>query len=339
VKRLEPPAQWLEHMRAALQLATDASAPRGENPRVGCVIVDDSGHVVGTGFHLGAGTAHAEVVALAVAGEQAKGATAFVTLEPCRHFGRTGPCTQALIDAGVSRVVIAMLDPTEQAGGGSAELEAAGIEVFNGVLESESNAINAEWVFANRTRRPFVIAKAAMSLDGRVAGPGGSPLAITGPDSLKFAHARRAEVQAIIVGTGTVLADDPELSIRHGAAIAGEPPLRVVVGGRAVPLNARIRNDAAPTWIAGAMSPQAVLTELFSRGVRSVLMEGGPHLLQSFVDADLVDRFLWFIAPILIGEGPTALKAMEGAVGVNVQSVLMLGEDMCITAEPRRSSA
>ncbi len=338
MNHFEPPAQWLAHMRSALLLATDPSAPRGENPRVGCVIVDDSGHVVGTGFHLGAGTAHAEVVALAVAGEQAQGATAFVTVEPCRHSGRTGPCTQALIEAGVSRVVIAMLDPTEQAGGGSAELEAAGIEVFNGVLEAESSAINAEWVFAYRTGRPFVIAKTAMSLDGRVAGPGGSPLAISGPDSLKFAHACRSEVQAILVGTGTVLADDPELSIRHGATIAGEPPLRVVVGGRSVPPNARIRNDAAPTWIAGAMSPQAVLTELFSRGVRSVLIEGGPHLLQSFVDADLVDRFLWFIAPILIGEGPTALNAMEGAVGVNVQSVRMLGEDMCITAEPRRPS-
>lgn len=333
---LEPPAQWLVHMRAALQLATDASAPRGENPRVGCVIVDDSGHVVGTGFHLGAGTAHAEVVALAAAGEQARGATAFVTLEPCRHTGRTGPCTQALIDAGVSRVIIAMLDPTEQAGGGSAELEAAGIEVFSGVLADESRAINAEWDYACRAGRPFVIAKTAMSLDGRVAGSGGVPLAISGPDSLTFAHQCRAEVQAIIVGTGTVLADDPELTIRHGVRIVGDPPLRVVLGGRPVPLNARIRNNAAPTWIAGAISPRAVLTELFVRGVRSVLIEGGPTLLQSFIDEDLVDRYLWFIAPILIGTGPTALAAMDAAVGVTVQSVRVLGEDMCITAEPRR---
>ena len=141
-------------MNSALQLAIDPSAPRGENPRVGCVLVDSDGHVVGTGCHRGAGTAHAEVVALADAGERARGATAFVTLEPCRHTGRTGPCTQALIEAGVSRVIVAMLDPSEQAGGGTRELEAAGIEVVSGVLEIESNAINAEWVGAIRAGRP-----------------------------------------------------------------------------------------------------------------------------------------------------------------------------------------
>jgi diaminohydroxyphosphoribosylaminopyrimidine deaminase/5-amino-6-(5-phosphoribosylamino)uracil reductase len=134
-----------------------------------------------------------------------------------------------------------------------------------------------------------------------------------------------------------VLADDPELTVRHGVATVNDPPLRVVVGGRAIPLTARIRNDAAPTWIAGDVPPRDVLAQLFARGIRSVLIEGGPTLLQSFVDAELVDRYLWFIAPILIGEGPTALQSMNQALGVTVRSVQLFGEDMCITAEPRRS--
>ena len=134
-----------------------------------------------------------------------------------------------------------------------------------------------------------------------------------------------------------MLADDPELTVRHGVATVNDPPLRVVVGGRAIPLTARIRNDAAPTWIAGDVPPRDVLAQLFARGIRSVLIEGGPTLLQSFVDAELVDRYLWFIAPILIGEGPTALQSMNQALGVTVRSVQLFGEDMCITAEPRRS--
>lgn len=326
-------------MRAALALATDPQALRGENPRVGCVIVDESGLVIGEGFHRGAGTAHAEVVALAQAGTGARGATAVVTLEPCRHTGRTGPCTRALIDAGVGRVVFAQPDPTPEAGGGASELRAAGIDTVSGVLTDEACAINAEWTFAVRAGRPFVTVKTAMSLDGRVAGPGGAPIAITGEQARVRAHRVRSEVQAIVVGTGTVLADDPELTVRHGVDIVGEPPLRVVVGGREVPAGARIRNAAAPTWLAGASSPQEVLAEAYARGVRSVLVEGGPTLIASFMAAGLVDRWLWFIAPVLIGDGPTALATMDSVVGVDVVEVQVLGEDVCITAEPRRSSS
>lgn len=326
-------------MRAALALATDPLAPRGENPRVGCVIVDASGTVVGSGFHRGAGTAHAEVVALAQAGAKARGATAVVTLEPCRHTGRTGPCTRALIDAGVGRVVIAQPDPTPEAGGGANELRAAGVDVVSGVLTDEAHAINAEWTFAVGAGRPFVTVKTAMSLDGRVAGPGGAPIAITGEQARLRAHQVRSEVQAIVVGTGTVLADDPELTVRHGVGIVGEPPLRVVVGGRAVPADARIRNAAAPTWLAGALAPQDLLAALYARRVRSVLVEGGPTLVASFMEAGLVDRWLWFIAPVLIGDGPTALATMDSVVGVDVVEVQVLGEDVCITAEPRRSSS
>lgn len=323
-------------MRAALALATDPQAPRGENPRVGCVIVDEQGTVIGSGFHRGAGTAHAEVVALAQASAAARGATAVVTLEPCRHTGRTGPCTQALIDAGVRRVVIAQPDPTREAGGGAHDLRSAGIEVVSGVLVDEAHAVNVEWTRAVRAGRPFVTVKTAMSLDGRVAGPGGTPLTITGEQARVYAHQVRSQVQAIIVGTGTVLADDPELTVRHGVAVVGEPPLRVVVGARSVPAAARICNAAAATWLAGSLAPEDLLAALYARGVRSVLVEGGPTLIASFMAAGVVDRWLWFIAPIVIGDGPTALATMDTVVGVDVVEVQVLGEDVCITAEPRR---
>jgi len=200
--------QWTRWMDRAVELATDPRAPLGENPRVGCVILDSSGEFLSEGFHAGAGTPHAEVVALQAAGRAAAGGTAIVTLEPCRHTGRTGPCTRALIDAGIARVVYAQSDPTDAASGGAAELRAAGIEVIAGVQEAAAREVNAEWTIAVTRARPFVTAKLAVSLDGRVAGYGGQRVQLTGALAQRYAHELRARVQAIITGTGTVLADD-----------------------------------------------------------------------------------------------------------------------------------
>ena len=222
-------------MREALALAQSPDAPFGENPRVGCVLVAPDGEVVGRGHHRGAGTPHAEVVALADAGARAAGATAVVSMEPCRHTGRTGPCTQALLDAGVRAVVYGQPDPTEQGGGGGDVLRAAGVDVHGGVLADEARAVNEEWTFAVVHGRPFVTWKCAASLDGRVAGADGGPTSITGAASRADVHDLRSRVGAIIVGTGTVLVDDPLLTVRRPGGPVPTPPLRVVVGSRPIP--------------------------------------------------------------------------------------------------------
>ncbi len=222
-------------MREALALAQSRDAPFGENPRVGCVLVAPDGEVVGRGHHRGAGTPHAEVVALADAGARAAGATAVVSMEPCRHTGRTGPCTQALLDAGVRAVVYGQPDPTELGGGGGDVLRAAGVDVHGGLLADEATAVNEEWTFAVVHGRPFVTWKCAASLDGRVAAADGGPTPITGTASRADVHDLRSRVGAIIVGTGTVLVDDPLLTVRRSGGPVPTPPLRVVVGSRPIP--------------------------------------------------------------------------------------------------------
>ena len=326
-------ATWAPAMREALALATSADAPFGENPRVGCVIVDADGSIVGRGFHRGAGTPHAEVVALADAGERARGATAVVTLEPCRHTGRTGPCTQALLSAGVTRVVYAQADPTASAGGGAAELAAAGVDVVPGVLEQEASAANAEWTFAVQAGRPFVTYKCAVSLDGRVAGPDGGPTQITGAAARERVHALRARVGAIIVGTGTALTDDPALTVRHPRLQAA--PLRVVVGSRPLPATARVLDDSAPTLLTAERDPSLVLADLFDRGIRHALLEGGPTLAAAFLGAGLVDRVEWYIAPLLLGDGPVALPPLREVLGVDVEGIERVGEDVHVIGRPR----
>ena len=320
-------------MREAIGLAQSADAPQGENPRVGCLIVAPDGSVVGRGYHRGAGTPHAEVIALRDAGDRAMGSTAVVTLEPCRHVGRTGACTEALLAAGVSQVVFGQPDPTEAAGGGADVLRAAGVRVTDGVLADEAEHINEAWTFAVRNGRPMVTWKAAVSLDGRVAGAGGGPTAITGEPARERVHDLRASVGAIIVGTGTVLVDDPELTVRRPGAAPASPPVRVVMGTRTIPAEARVRGTAAPTVFTGATSPTVVLTDLFGSGVRHALLEGGPALAASFLAAGLIDRVEWYIAPLLLGAGPVSLPPMpESAtpVGVDVIEVTVVGEDVRI---------
>lgn len=326
---------WEPFMDRALDLAANPLAPRGENPRVGCVVVDEFGEIVGEGWHGGAGTAHAEVVALDHAGHRAQGATAVVTLEPCDHYGRTGPCVQALIDAGITRVVFAQADPTVDAGGGAKALSLAGIEVLAGVREDQARGINHEWTTAATRGWPFVTAKCAISLDGRVAGPHGQPVALTGPDANHFSHELRARVQAIVVGAQTVVNDDPSLTIRHAEVPVTGQPLRVVVGERDLPDGARIADAAAPFLQIRDHDPRAVLAELYSLGIRHVLLEGGPTLLRAFVEAGLVDELIWLVAGVWLGGGPRALP--EGSRldrHAAVVDTAALGEDVLMRMIP-----
>lgn len=334
------PGPWVDAMREALALAQSPQAPCGENPRVGCVIVDPSGTVVGRGFHRGAGTPHAEVAALAEAGDRARGATAVVTLEPCRHTGRTGPCTEALLAAGIAHVVHAQADPTAAAGGGADVLRSAGVPVTSGVLADEAIAVNEEWTIAVTRGRPFVTWKAAVSLDGRVAGADGGPTPITGAAARARVHDLRARVGAIIVGTGTVLVDDPELTVRTPEPPPGPPPLRVVVGSRPIPATARVLDDAAPTLLTDERDPRRLLEDLYARGVRHALLEGGPSLAAAFLMAGVIDRVEWYVAPVLLGDGPVALPSLAGPrgsapAGVDVVSVEAVGEDVLIVGRLR----
>jgi len=333
---------WDGAMREALALAQSPEAPYGENPRVGCVIVDATGHVVGRGFHRGAGTPHAEVAALSDAGDRARGATAVVTLEPCRHTGRTGPCTDALVAAGIARVVYAQDDPTAVAGGGADVLRSSGVPVESGVLADEAALVNEEWTVAVARGRPFVTWKAAVSLDGRVAGADGGPTPITGAAARAQVHRLRARVGAILVGTGTVLADNPALTVRTPEPQPGPPPLRVVVGSRPVPSSARVLDDAAPTLITHERHPGRLLDDLYARGVRHVLLEGGPTLAAAFLAARAIDRVEWYVAPVLLGDGPVALPSAvdpsvhgTAPVGVDVVTVEAVGEDVHIVGRVR----
>lgn len=282
--------------------------PHGPNPRVGCVILDADGTPLAEGWHRGAGTPHAEQHALerAVAAGTSRlaGATAVVTLEPCAHHGRTPPCADALIAAGIGRVVYAQPDPNPVAAGGAAALAEAGVDVEGGVLAAEAAPVNLPWSTAMRRGYPFVTAKVATSLDGAVAAADGTSRWITGPLSRHEVHALRRTVDAVAVGTGTVLADDPQLTVRDpaGRLAEGPQPLRVVLGNAQIPPGYRVRDDAARMVQLPTAAPEASLAELASLGVTHVLLEGGPTVLAAFLAAGLVDRLIWFQAPILLGE-------------------------------------
>lgn len=320
-------------MREAIALAASSDVVAAGNPRVGCVIVDESGCVVGRGHHRGAGTPHAEVVALADAGSAAHGATAVVTLEPCRHTGRTGPCSQALLEAGVARVVYAVADPGALSGGGAHDLAAAGVAVIDGVLADDARWVARAWFHSLEHGRPWVTLKSAVSLDGRVADASGGPTVITGAPARAYAHEWRSRVDAIVVGTGTVLADDPALTARDASgALRAHQPLRVVVGASPLPEGARVRSDEAPTLEFADRDIAALMSTLHGRGVQHVLVEGGPTLAAAMLEAGVVDEILWFVAPVLLGEGPLALPSLSHVVDVEERSVRVVGEDVVIEA-------
>ncbi|MFD4138236.1 bifunctional diaminohydroxyphosphoribosylaminopyrimidine deaminase/5-amino-6-(5-phosphoribosylamino)uracil reductase RibD [Streptomyces sp. NPDC058572] len=343
-------------MRRAIALAARGLGSTSPNPVVGCVITDASGQPVGEGFHQRAGGPHAEIHALRAAGERARGGTAYVSLEPCNHTGRTGPCAQALADAGIARVVYAVGDPNPQATGGADTLRAAGAEVEQGLLADEAEAGNIAWLTSVRLGRPYVLWKYAATLDGRIAAADGTSRWISSPESRADVHRLRAEADAVVVGSGTARADDPHLAVRgiEGAV----QPLRVVVDTEAAAVRpgARVLDDAAPTVIAVAedadtalpgvvrlprtatgLSVPALLAELHERGVRSVLLEGGPTLAGAFVAAGAVDQVVGYLAPVLLGEGPAALAhagitTITEALRLDVTETVRIGPDLRITA-------
>ena len=317
---------WSRYMSQAIALAQ--LGPRSSNPQVGCVIVSGLGEVVGTGFHHGAGTPHAEIEALSDAGDLAQGSTAVVTLEPCRHVGRTGPCTEALIEAGISRVVYAQSDPTTQASGGAALLRNAGIEVVGGVLESEACAVNRAWTHVQLSGRPYVILKIAQTLDGRVADARGGPTAITGQQAQALTHNLRAQCDAVMVGTATALIDNPNLTVRLQGVET--QPLRVIVGERELPGSLNVFDESAPTLIIQDRRPGAVLEVLGESGVQKVFLEGGPTLAGAFLGAGMVEEVVWFLAPTVFGAGPVALPALGQLVRVDVTEVKRIGNDVMV---------
>lgn len=323
-------------MLRALEIAANGPA-RGLNPQVGCVILDADGSVIAEGWHRGAGTPHAEVDALArLSPGAARGATAVVTLEPCNHTGRTGPCATALIEAGVSRVVYAVTDPGNHSGGGAERLRAAGVSVTGGVLLEEAEAFLGDWLTTARLGRPLVTVKWASTLDGRIAAADGTSRWITGDAARVDVHRRRADHDAILVGTGTVLADDPSLTARdeHGALLATQP-VPVVMGARAIPADAALHRHPRQVLLHHGHDPAALLAELRATGIRSVFVEGGPTIATAFLRAGLADTVLTYLAPVLLG-GPRlaiddlGIDTIGDAIRLDTVSVEQLGADLLV---------
>lgn len=323
-------------------IAAAQSSPRTlPNPRVGCVLLAPDGATIAVGVHRGAGKQHAEIEALTAAGPAARGATAVVTLEPCNHTGRTGPCTRALIEAGVAHVVFGQADPTAEAAGGAAALESAGVQITRGVLADEAASLNVEWTFAVTQGRPFVTWKYAATMDGLSAAPDGSSKWITSAESRRDVQRFRAEADAIMAGTGAVLADDPRLTVRdeddHPLPFA-EQPLRVVVGESQIPRHYRVFDRSAPTLLIQSRDPEAVVAQLVEHGIRHVWLEGGPRLAGGFWNAGYVDRVIGYIAPAMLGSGRAALEGEAATLAdlrpIDITDLSRIGPDIRIIGTP-----
>ena len=360
-------------MRRALELAERGWGRVSPNPLVGAVVVSTDGRVLGEGWHEGPGTAHAEVVALAEAGRGAQGSILVTTLEPCNRFGRTPPCTKAVIDAGVGRVVVGATDPNLDGDApGLAELRDAGIQVETGILEAEARRLNEAFERHVTTGRPLVVLKSGASLDGRTAAGDGSSKWITSEQARADAQRLRAWSDAIVVGAGTVLADDPSLTVRDARWAQARAPIRVVVDARGrVSIAAAVFDDDAPTliattdrapdavvagWVragadvavvdadpAGGVSLANLLDALGKRDVQGLLVEGGPTLAWSFVRDGLVDRIVLYLAPKLLG-GASASGVLGGegfapvgaAIGLSFERVEPIGPDLKVEARVHR---
>ncbi len=331
-------------MARARELGLRVLGTTSPNPPVGAVLLDAAGAVVGEGATAPPGGPHAEVQALAQAGGRARGGTAVVTLEPCAHTGRTGPCADALVAAGVSRVVVAVPEPTRLAGGGAVRLRAAGVDVELGAEQAEAEVgALAGWLTGVTEHRPHVVWKVASTLDGRVAAADGSSRWITGPEARAEVHRLRAGCDAVLVGSGTALADDPQLTVRDADGRTVErQPLRVVLDRRGrVPATARVHDDAAPTHVSRAADPAALLAELYDRDVRRVLLEGGPTLAAAFLAAGLVDEAVVHVAPQLLGAGAAlvgdlGITTITAALHLQVIDVTRLGGDVQIRLRSTR---
>lgn len=359
--------QHAVYMARAIMLAKQGLYSTAPNPRVGCVLVKD-GQIVGEGFHVRAGEGHAEVNALRAAGENARGATAYVTLEPCSHFGRTPPCADGLMHAGVAKVVCAMQDPNPLvAGNGFAKLRAAGIEVLTGVLEQQARALNPGFIKRMQTGLPFVRIKMASSLDGRTAMQSGESQWITGPAARADVQKLRARSSAIICGVDSVLLDDPALTVRAaelhllaGETAPGAQPLRVVLDSQGrMPPSAKLLNQPGHTLLVGITGQpyapvanaericlpadangrvdlNALLIELGKRQCNEVLVETGATLAGAFIQAGLCDEIVHYMAPCLMGSVARPLFALPFAnmaerLFVQIQDVRQVGADVRFT--------
>jgi diaminohydroxyphosphoribosylaminopyrimidine deaminase / 5-amino-6-(5-phosphoribosylamino)uracil reductase len=320
----------------AAELARTVAGRTSPNPPVAAVILDRSGRIVGQG----ATQPHGK------AGLAARGGTAVVTLEPCNHTGRTGPCTDALIEAGIVRVIYAAADPNPIAAGGADRLAAAGLEVIGDVeTATVSRAALGPWLLSVVQARPFVTWKYAATLDGRAAAADGTSRWISNPISRADVHALRDIADAVLVGSGTVLADDPRLTVRTidpdgSERLADRQPLRVLLDRRhRVPRNALIFDDSAETLVLDTAVPRFALKALYDRGVRHVLLEGGPTLAGAFLEAGLIDEVVAYIAPKLLGAGPSVLEdaginTISEVASLEVVDIVRLGDDVKITARP-----
>jgi diaminohydroxyphosphoribosylaminopyrimidine deaminase/5-amino-6-(5-phosphoribosylamino)uracil reductase len=359
---MSTPEQHAQHetlMLHALSLASRGPITGG-NPQVGCVLVDAAGEIVAEGWHRGAGTPHAEVDALtklratklkatklkasklsgAATGQSAAGLTAIVTLEPCNHQGRTGPCSEALIAAGVSRVVYAVSDPGKRSGGGSERLRDAGVDVIGGIAAAEAEEFLHSWLTAIRLQRPHVTVKWASSLDGRAAAADGTSQWITGTAARQHVHEQRARADAIVVGTGTVLADDPSLTARgDGGELLEWQPQPVVLGRREIPTQAQLRRHPEQLRQFDGSDLNAALAEVFQAGIRRIFVEGGPTIASAFIAAGLADELLIYLAPKLLGGPKVALgelgvSTIADAKELNITELRPLGNDVLIVARP-----
>ena len=324
-------------MRRALVLAATPGVPLGPNPRVGCVLLDDAGATVAEGFHRGAGHPHAEVEALRAAGDAARGTTAVVTLEPCNHTGRTGPCSEALIAAGVRRVVFAQTDTNPVAEGGATRLREVGIDVEGGLMADEARAVNRTWTFALEHGRPFVTWKFATTLDGRSAAADGTSRWVSSRAARLDTHRLRGLCDTMLVGTHTVEVDDPELTVRDEVdEPVAHQPLRAVMGLRDLAPDRRILDDRAETVHLRTRDPHEALATLFARDRQHVFLEGGPTVARAFLEAGLVDEVVAYVAPMLLGAGSSAvadlgITTIADALHLHVSDVAVLqghdGED------------
>jgi len=357
-----------KQMKRALTLARKGIGKTSPNPAVGCIIVKN-GTVVGKGWHKKAGGPHAEVHALEMAGDAAREADVYVTMEPCCHSGKTPPCSEALIKAGVRRVVAGMRDPNPQVnGGGFAALESAGIETTCGILEEECRAINLPFIKYVTTGMPYVTYKCAMTMDGNIATITGESQWISGEESRKRVHLMRSRMDAVMVGVDTIIADNPQLTVRH---VRGKNPVRVIVDTRLrTPKSVTILNGefSARTIIAtaeidtdmhrqylkqgvtivvcdeydGRVSMKDLLQKLGVMGVQSILLEGGSHLAGNMLQNGLIDELVFFMAPKIIGSNGFAPFTLQGitsmahAIKLDFIEIGRTGSDIVVTARPER---
>ena len=358
-----------KYMKRALTLAKKGLGKTSPNPAVGCVIVKN-GKIVGEGWHKKAGGPHAEIHAMEKAGVEARGADVYVTLEPCSHTGKTPPCSEALIRAGVKRVVAGMSDPNPQVnGGGLAALEKAGITTLCGILESDCRAINLPFIKRITTGAPYVTYKCAMTLDGNIATVTGDSRWISCDESRKYVHKMRSRMDAIMVGVDTIITDNPQLTVRH---VNGKDPLRVIVDTRLrTPESVNVLNGqlSSGTIIAttesnprvhlrylklgatilvcdyydGRVSMKDLLQKLGAMGVQSILLEGGSHLAGSMLQHGLIDELVIFVAPKIIGSNGFAPFTLQGitsmaqAIKLDFTDVCRIGSDIIVTAHPELS--